>query len=116
MVETRDIPDALRGTFQRLIRRMPVELRKDQKLLESIIVYLKLGGERLTRQRIEVAVEKYREEVKLMKRRLREEAMIKAATMPEADPDGDENDEDENSEDDEEYGSDDYNESPGFYD
>ncbi|NNG00983.1 MAG: hypothetical protein HKM93_16460 [Desulfobacteraceae bacterium] len=107
MTESLEIPGALKNTFHRLLRRIPIELRNDQQLLRIILAYLKMGGEKLARQGINVAIERYRDDVKIMKKRLREEALIKAALAENEDTsddkdndDDDENDDDENDDDD----------------
>nr|MDJ0784608.1 hypothetical protein [Desulfosarcinaceae bacterium] len=50
-----DIPDSLKPNFQRVYRRIPVELRQDDELIQHLILFLKVGGERLARQQLEVA-------------------------------------------------------------
>jgi hypothetical protein len=78
-----DIPDDLKHSFQRILRRIPHEIRDDSGFLDTAVVYLKLGGERLARQWIEVAKARRRLELNLMRKIRREEAMIRAATAEE---------------------------------
>jgi len=54
MIEDFQVPDEFLGAFRRLVRRMPLELQMDEAFLQSLVMYLKLGGEKLARHRIEV--------------------------------------------------------------
>jgi len=54
MIEDFQVPDEYLGAFRRLMRRMPVELQTDEAFLQTLVMYLKLGGEKLARHRIEV--------------------------------------------------------------
>jgi len=54
MIEDFQVPDEFFGAFRRLVRRMPLELQRDEAFLQSLVMYLKLGGEKLARHRIEV--------------------------------------------------------------
>ena len=48
------IPDELKGTFARLMNLVPDKLKNDAKTQKTISVYLKLGGEKLARQCVQV--------------------------------------------------------------
>ena len=48
------IPDELKEAFDRLINLVPDILKNDAKTHQAISVYLKLGGEKLARQCVEV--------------------------------------------------------------
>ena len=54
MIVDFQVPDEYLGAFRRLVRRMPVEFQTDEALLQTLVMYLKLGGEKLARHRIEV--------------------------------------------------------------
>jgi hypothetical protein len=54
MIEDFQVPDEFLGAFRRLVRRMPLELQTDEAFLEKLVMYLKLGGEKLARHRVEV--------------------------------------------------------------
>jgi hypothetical protein len=54
MAENFNIPDELQGTFKRLMSRVPEKLRSDSHTQNSIKLYLKLGGEKLAKQQIEI--------------------------------------------------------------
>jgi hypothetical protein len=54
MAEDLNIPDELKGTFKRLMYRVPREHRGDSHAQKIIQLYLKLGGEKLAKQYIEI--------------------------------------------------------------
>lgn len=62
MAENLNIPDELQGTFKRLMNRVPVRLRSDSHTRHIIQLYLKLGGEKLAKQHIEIIKLRVREE------------------------------------------------------
>ena len=64
-----DIPEALKPNFQRVYRRVPVELRQNEALIKDLILFLKVGGERLARQQMEVV----KNDLKLVKTAQRKE-------------------------------------------
>ena len=85
-----DIPDALKPNFQRVYRRVPVELRQNEELIQNIVLFLKVGGERLARQQLEVA----KNDLKLVKtaqrKERRREAMRRTAAAAAEDAAADE--------------------------
>ena len=62
MAEKLNIPDELQGTFKRLMSRVPEKLRIDSHIQKIIQLYLKLGGEKLAKQYIEIINLRVREE------------------------------------------------------
>lgn len=70
MAENLNIPDELQGTFKRLMYRVPEHLRNDSHTRKTIQLYLKMGGEKLVKQHIEIIKLRVREE----ERRKRAEA------------------------------------------
>ncbi len=68
MAENLNIPDELQGTFKRLMNRVPEQRRRDSDTQKIVLLYLKLGGEKLAKQHIEI-----------IKLRVREEERIKRA-------------------------------------
>lgn len=62
MAENLNIPDELQGTFKRLMNRVPEKLRIDSHIQKIIQLYLKLGGEKLAKQYIEIIKLRVREE------------------------------------------------------
>jgi len=62
MTENLNIPDELQGTFKRLMYRVPEKLRSDSHTQKIIQLYLKIGGEKLAKQHIEIIKLRVREE------------------------------------------------------
>jgi hypothetical protein len=62
MAENLNIPDELQGTFKRLMNRVPEKLRSDSHTQRIIQLYLKLGGEKMAKQHIEIIKLRVREE------------------------------------------------------
>ncbi len=61
MVTRLNIPDEFRYTFKRLINLVPYKQRNDRHTQKIVLLYLKLGGEKLARQYIEVLKSDLRE-------------------------------------------------------
>ncbi len=93
MNETLEIPESLRLTWNRLLNRMPIKLRQKSEVLETVLIFLKLGGERLARQAIEAAKAALTLEETKIRRQQKAEDMRLAAERLEAEKN--ENDEDE---------------------
>ena len=72
MIDDFQVPDEYLGAFRRLMRRMPVELQTDEAFLETLVMYLKLGGEKLARHRIEVEKAEFVTAFTIVKRQLPE--------------------------------------------
>jgi hypothetical protein len=108
MVNTIDVPQGLMGSFKRIARRIPVDLKKDEELVKTIVAYLQLGGERLARQAVDTARQSLELEIIQRKKKAREEALIRAAearlaaTDEESVKDDDYEDVDEDDDDDDE--------------
>jgi hypothetical protein len=79
MVNTIEVPQELMGSFKRIARRIPVDLKKDEELVRTILAYLQLGGEKLARQAIDTARQSLELEIIQRKKKAREEALIRAA-------------------------------------
>ncbi|MDL2269642.1 hypothetical protein LJC71_07950 [Desulfosarcina sp. OttesenSCG-928-A07] len=93
MLDKFNVPSELAGSLKRIIRRIPVELKKDEELIRTIIAYLELGGERLAGQAVEAAKQTLELEEAQQKKKAREEALIRAAEAKlatDGDDDGDE--------------------------
>jgi hypothetical protein len=54
MVKRLNIPDEFQYTFKRLINLVPYQQRNERHTQKIVLLYLKLGGEKLARQYIEV--------------------------------------------------------------
>ncbi len=69
MNEALNIPEDLRPAFMQMMNSVSEVYREDTQFQRSILLYLKLGGERLARQRIDVVTISFCEEFKLVKKR-----------------------------------------------
>jgi hypothetical protein len=72
MSEKLIIPDEFQGSIRRLLSRIPSEQRDDETLQASLLIYLKLGGEKLARHYIEISKKVFPDQMVLIKRQLRE--------------------------------------------
>ncbi|MEA1946639.1 MAG: hypothetical protein U9N83_04980 [Thermodesulfobacteriota bacterium] len=61
MTQQIKIPDELEWAFQHLINLLPDPLKGDDHTQQIILTYLKFGGEKLARQRIEIIKIHFRE-------------------------------------------------------
>jgi hypothetical protein len=100
MIENLEVPKKLVGPFKRVVRRIPVDLRKDEELIRTVLAYLQMGGEKLARQAVETARLSLELEMAEKKKKARDEALIRAAEArlaaanEESSEDEDEDDED----------------------
>lgn len=96
MIDNVEVPKKLMGSFKRVARRIPVDLKKDEELIKTIVAYLQLGGEKLARQAVASAKRTLELEVAQRKKRAREEALIRAAEarLAAANEESDEDDDD----------------------
>jgi len=69
MSEALQIPDALQMTFKRMLHRVPAKKRDDIEIQKSVLLFLKLGGERLARARIKLMVSPFPENFSVVKLR-----------------------------------------------
>ena len=63
------VPETMEMTFNRVLRRVPAGLRSDIELQKSILLFLKLGGERLARARIKLAASPFPDYISIVKPR-----------------------------------------------
>jgi hypothetical protein len=63
-----DVPEKLRLTYRRLLHRLPPELRDDERQLNTLLVYLKIGGERMARHFIELSRVAFQGKIVFMKK------------------------------------------------
>jgi len=101
MVNTIEIPQRLMGSFKRIARRIPVDLKKDEQLVRTLVAYLQLGGEKLARQAVDTAKQTLALEIIQRKKKAREEALIRAAEarLAASDEDGEHDDDDDDDDD-----------------
>ncbi len=52
MADKLEVPETLKMTFKRVLQRVPADRRDNIKIQKNILLFLKLGGERLARARI----------------------------------------------------------------
>lgn len=90
MINDIQVPDEFLGAFRRLVRRMPVELQTEEAFLQTLVMYLKLGGEKLASHRIEVEKTEFVTAFTIVKRQLPEETSD--TKSGDDDADGDEKD------------------------
>lgn len=79
MIDGFDLPPNLMGSFKRVSRRIPAELKKDDELMRTVVAFLRLGGEKLARQAIDAARQTQELEIAERKKKAREEALVRAA-------------------------------------
>ncbi|MCX5884188.1 MAG: hypothetical protein NTU74_21060 [Deltaproteobacteria bacterium] len=70
MSEKMIIPDEFQGSIRRLLNRIPPEQRDDETLQAALLVYLKLGGEKLARHYIEISKKVFPDQMVLIKKQL----------------------------------------------
>lgn len=70
-----EVPEDRLGLFQRMKRQLPLEIREDPDVLQRLLIYLKLGGERLVRQVVATLKVQFPEDTQLFKHRLAEEPL-----------------------------------------
>ncbi len=102
MFNTVEVPRSILGSFKRVSRRIPVELKKDEELLKLVVDYLQLGGEKLARQAVDAARQTLVLDNIQRRKKAREEALIRAAEArlaADEDPDRDEDDDDDEDDD-----------------
>lgn len=72
--ETRVIPDEYQGSIKRLLNKVPQEKRNDENLIRMLLVYLKLGGEKLARHHIEASKKVFPENMIIIKKYLQDDS------------------------------------------
>jgi hypothetical protein len=84
MADNVNIPDELLETYKRLMNRIPEKLRNDSHTHQITQLYLKMGGERLARQYIEILTLNAREEER--------ENMVEEENLEDSDMDDEDSD------------------------
>ena len=111
MIDKIEVPKNLMGSFKRVARRIPVDLKKDEELIKTVVAYLHLGGEKLARQAVESAKRTLELEMAMRKKKAREEALIRAAearlAAAEAESDDDDDFDDDDIDDDDDINEED---------
>ena len=68
MTEELEIPENLLSTFRRIMKKAPNEQKEDVDFQKKILIYLKAGGEKLAKQRIELTKQQFQEGYLLINR------------------------------------------------
>ncbi|MEE8400509.1 MAG: hypothetical protein V3S89_15965 [Desulfobacterales bacterium] len=76
MAKELNIPKDLRGTFNRLTRRIPAKLRVSEDVRKTTLTFLKLGGEKLTKASIETLRVPFVEKFILKKMQLKDDDLL----------------------------------------
>ena len=96
MVEPFTVPEEYEMTYRRIMPYLTAPLHKEPQVLECLLLYLKLGGERLARIAIDALNVTQRQRDAEMLKLLRQEAMLaEGSADDEEEEDDDDFDEDE---------------------
>ena len=93
MANELNIPEKLKGTFNRLMRKLPEEFRNDENVQKTTLLFLQLGGEKLARARIKAYQTPFSEAFVFKKMQLKNDDLLELPV-----PDDDLSDEDEDEE------------------
>lgn len=95
MARKTELTEELEKSYAKLLQSIPMELRDDENIKACLMVYLKLGGEKLAKQNVEIVKQQFSEEIDLIKRYFRIEAEENDSDEDDIDEDSDDQDEDE---------------------
>lgn len=98
MAEQFSIPEEYEIPFRRILPYLSAPLQNDPKVLQALVLYFKLGGEKMARIVIDALNVTHRLEYAEMVKRMREEAMLRDL-QEEDEEKSDEDEEDEDKED-----------------
>ncbi len=79
-----EIPDAYQTAFRRLRRRMSADMLADPSVMETALLYLKLGGEKLAAHRLGLYRQQFESECSIYRRRLVEDVAEEEDSSEEA--------------------------------
>lgn len=105
MADQLTVPEEYVVSFRRILPYLAAPLQKNLQTLESLLLYLKLGGEKMARIAIDAMNVTQRLQDAELKKQLREQELINDEQQDDLD---DEEDDDENQSDDDEDAKDDY--------
>jgi hypothetical protein len=95
MSQNYSIPEEYEIPFRRILPYLVAPLQNDPKVIESLLLYFKLGGEKMARIVIDALNVTHRVQYAEMVKKMREEAMLRENQSEEDDDSGeDETDED----------------------
>lgn len=75
MDEELEVPEDLQWAFKRVVKKIPNDLKCNIELKRTILIYLKLGGEKLAKQRIEITKKQFKESEPLVTRQVEDEGL-----------------------------------------
>lgn len=101
-----EIPEEYEIPIRRVLPHLTAALQNDPKVLQALVLYLKLGGEKMARIVIDALNVTHKIQYAEMLKKMREEAMLRGQDDDDDASDDDDEDDDED-EDDEEDGEDD---------
>ena len=99
MTDEQNSAPELMEAFDRLMRYAPPEVANDEQIKKNIFIYLRLGGERLARQYLQMIRKIFPGKIVLKKIKLFDES-DEDTTDDDDDKDEDDNDDDDNDDDD----------------
>ncbi len=79
MFDEVEIEEEMRNSFNRILRRIPKKLQEDEYILNTVVAYLKIGGEKLARQSVKAFKVSHKLETVRRKRKLRDKALLRTA-------------------------------------
>ena len=80
MTDKLEIPDEHRFAFNRLVRKMPADIRENATFRRTMLLYLKVGGERLALAGIKALVTPFTEKFVLKKSHAVDEDLVANTT------------------------------------
>ena len=86
MAQELNIPEELKSSYKRVMKRASRELREDVEFQKTTLIYLQLGGEKLARQRIEITKKQFREGYLVLDRLVPEETQEDSSNQTEETP------------------------------
>ena len=106
MAQQFEIPEEFEIPFRRIVPYLSAPLQNDPKVLQALVLYFKLGGEKMARIVIDALNVTHRIEYAEMIKRMREEAMLRDRQEDESeDEDGEDDENDDQEEEDEDFDS-----------
>jgi phosphopantothenoylcysteine synthetase/decarboxylase len=104
-----EIPEEYEIPIRRVLPHLSAALQNDPKVLQALVLYLKLGGEKMARIVIDALNVTHKIQYAEMLKKMREEAMLRGQDDDDdaSDDDDDEGEDDDEDEDEESEGDDD---------
>jgi phosphopantothenoylcysteine synthetase/decarboxylase len=93
-----EIPEEYEIPIRRVLPHLTAALQNDPKVLQALVLYLKLGGEKMARIVIDALNVTHKIQYAEMLKKMREEAMLRGQDDDDASDDDDDDDEDDDDE------------------